>query len=124
MITSEATSASTSPQDLAAERTRDLSVLFDLLAAEPASMCSGALLALASEAWQAGYAAAREHPVCDWCSEAVVPRTAFEVGMTRPSWAHQATGRYGCEHRPDCYAQVRGCGTPAGTAEFDARAQS
>ena len=85
-------------------------------------LTSGQLAGVLTLAWQAGHdagynaAAAREMPVCDWCGQAVVPKSDSSVGMTLPMWAHQATGLYGCERPDGCYATVNGGGTPARTA--------
>ena len=99
MIATEATRAASPSQDLSAERTRDLSAPLDRLAAEPGQIRSGALLGLVAGAWDAGYAAARSLPVCDWCDQPVV--------KAKLSWCHR-TGFYGCEAPVGRHAQVDG----------------
>ena len=114
MITTEATSRSIPPQDFTAEQARVL--LAEIGERFPATgpLTSGQLAGALTLAWRAGYAAATEHPVCDWCGERVVPKVSPE--LLRPMWAHQATGLYGCERPDGCYATVNGGGTPARTA--------
>jgi len=115
MITTEVTRAATLPQDFTADQARTL--LDQIAESFPTvgPLTSGQLAGVLTLAWQAGYTAASAHPVCDWCGESVVPKCEPAVNMSRPMWAHQATGLYGCEHPVGQYAQVNGGGTPAQT---------
>ncbi len=113
MITTETTPRSTLPADFTADQARALLDQIARIFPTVGPLTSGQLAGALTLAWHAGYAAASAHPVCDWCGEAVVPKADPAVGLTRPMWAHQATGLYGCEHPVGQYAQVNGGGTPA-----------
>lgn len=116
MITTEVSPRSTLPQDFTADQARALLDQIAEMFPTVGPLTSGQLAGALTLAWQAGYATARETPVCDWCGESVVPKTDPAVGLTRPMWAHQSTGLYGCEHHVGQHAQVNGGGTPAQTA--------
>ncbi|MHB8456240.1 MAG: hypothetical protein ACYDBS_00895, partial [Acidimicrobiales bacterium] len=105
--------AASPSQDFTADQAR---VLLDQIAElfpTIGPLTSGQLAGAFTLAWQAGYVAAREHPVCDWCNEPVVPKMLAGVGVR---WAHKASGFYSCERPVGCSAQVTGGGTPAQTA--------
>ena len=123
MITTEVSPRSTLPADFTADQARALldqiAETFPTVGPLTSAQLAGAL----SLAWQAGYATARETPVCDFCGEAVVPFQ--DPHMSRPLWTHKDTMVFGCQgegfYPGGSYAQVRGGGAPEDTAALDAK---
>ena len=104
MSTTEVSPRSTLPADFTADQAR---ALLDQIAETfptVGPLTSGQLAGALSLAWQAGYATARETPVCDWCGEPVVATDKAHLGYR--TWCHK-TGFFGCESG-DGFAQVGG----------------